>query len=64
VQVYEGGIGGRLIYNIGVNSPRGSYNPQPQFAYLGAPPQRSGEDASIPGTIYRNMWIGARPRPF
>jgi hypothetical protein len=63
VQVYEGGIGGRLIYNVGVNSPRGSYNPVPQFAYLGAPPQRSGEDASIPGTIYRNVWVGARPRP-
>jgi hypothetical protein len=64
VQVYEGGVGGKLIYNIGVKSSKGSYNPQPQFAYLGAPPQRSGEDASIPGTIYRNMWIGARARPF
>jgi hypothetical protein len=64
VQVYEGGIGGRLIYNVGVKSAKGTYNPVPQFAYLGAPPQRSGEDASIPGTIYRNMWIGARPRPF
>jgi hypothetical protein len=64
VQVYEGGIGGKLIYNVGVKSSKGSYNPQPQFAYLGAPPQRSGEDASIPGTIYRNVWIGARPRPF
>ena len=64
VQVYEGGIGGRLIYNIGVKSSKGTYNPVPQFAYLGAPPQRSGEDASIPGLIYRNVWIGARPRPF
>jgi hypothetical protein len=64
VQVYRGGAGGTLIYNVGVKSSKGSYNPQPQFAYLGAPPQRSGEDASIPGTIYRNMWIGARPRPF
>jgi hypothetical protein len=64
VQVYEGGIGGRLIYNVGVKSSKGTYNPQPQFAYLGSPPQRSGEDQSIPGTIYRNMWIGARPRPF
>ncbi len=54
----------RLIYNIGVKSSKGTYNPVPQFAYLGAPPQRSGEDASIPGSIYRNVWIGARPRPF
>jgi hypothetical protein len=64
VQVYEGGIGGRLIYNVGVKSSKGTYNPVPQFAYLGAPPQRSGEDASIPGLIYRNVWVGARPRPF
>jgi len=62
--VQEGGPTGRLLYNIGVRARNGSYNPRPHYVYLGAPVGRSGEDASIPGTIYRNMWVGARPRPF
>ena len=41
-----------------------AYNPTPHYAYLGAPLGRSGnESASIPGTIYRNVWIGSGPRP-
>jgi len=43
---------------------RGSYSPNPHLAYLGAPTGRSGtESASIAGTIYRNVWLGNRPRP-
>jgi hypothetical protein len=63
--VQEGGANanGRVLYNVGVKSTRGSYNPRPHYVYLGAPIGRSGEDASIPQTIYRNVWIGARPRP-
>ena len=64
VTVKEGGINGRTIYDVGVRSPRGTYAPVPHYAYLGTPTGRSGaESASIPGTIYRNVWIGARPRP-
>ncbi len=55
---------GRTIFNFGVKSTKGLYNPHPHYVYLGAPIGRSGEDASIPGTIYRNVWVGARPRPF
>jgi hypothetical protein len=34
------------------------------YAFIGTPTGRSGaESASIPGAIYRNVWIGARPRP-
>jgi hypothetical protein len=63
LMILEGGINGRVIYNIGVKSTRGTYNPVPHQVYLGAPIGRSGEDGSIPQTIYRNAWIGARPRP-
>ena len=64
VIVKEGGINGTTIYNVGVPSPNGTYSPSPHYAYLGAPLGRSGvESASIPGAIYRNVWIGARPRP-
>ncbi|HTM26171.1 MAG TPA: hypothetical protein VL225_13320 [Vicinamibacterales bacterium] len=58
------GINGTQLYNVGLNSPRGMYAPNPQYAYLGAPVGRSGaEAATIPGTIYRNVWLGKKPRP-
>ncbi|PYR92836.1 MAG: hypothetical protein DMF84_11245 [Acidobacteria bacterium] len=64
VSVLSGGIGGSTLYNVGMASPRGVYAPNPHIAYLGAPVGRSGsEAASIAGTIYRNVWLGNRPRP-
>lgn len=65
VQVRVGGPTGALIYNVGVNAPTGTYRPNPWYAYLGAPTGRSGaESASVPGAIYKNVWISANPRPF
>jgi hypothetical protein len=62
--VLEGGAGGTQIYNVGMRSPKGTYAPNPHYAYLGAPVGRSGsEAATIPGTIYRNVWLANRPRP-
>lgn len=62
--VQQGGDGGTPIYDFGLPTPRGSYNPNPHYCYLGAPVGRSGtEAASIAGTIYRNVWIGTHPRP-
>jgi hypothetical protein len=62
--VLEGGIGGTSLYDYGLPTPRGRYEPNPHYAYLGAPLGRSGtESASIAGTIYRNVWLGNRPRP-
>ena len=64
VTVLTGGTGGSVLYNVGVPSPNGQYAPNPHYAYLGAPTGRSGsEAATIPGTIYRNVWLGNRPRP-
>ena len=64
VTVLTGGTGGSILYNVGVPSPNGQYAPNPQYAYLGAPAGRSGtEAATIPGTIYRNVWLGNHPRP-
>jgi len=65
VTVQQGGPTGPTIYDITRNSTNGSYNPVPHTVFIGTPTGRSGaESASIPGTIYRNVWIGARPRPF
>jgi len=62
--VREGGASGSTLYDFGLATPRGAYAPNPHYAYLGAPVGRSGnESASIPGTIYRNVWLSNRPRP-
>lgn len=62
--VREGGVDGSPLYDYGIPTPRGSYAPSPHYAYLGTPVGRSGtESATIPGTIYRNVWIATRPRP-
>ena len=58
------GVSGTTIYDFGLPTPRGTYAPNPHYAYLGAPVGRSGgEAASIAGTIYRNVWLSNRPRP-
>jgi hypothetical protein len=62
--VHEGGVGGPTLYDFGLDAPRGAYTPNPHYAYLGAPVGRSGnEAATIPGVIYRNVWLSNRPRP-
>ena len=64
VQVRDGGTEGTMFYNVGLKSSKGAYAPNPMYAYLGAPTGRSGsEAASIPGTIYRNVWLSNNPRP-
>ncbi len=58
------GINGNTIYNVGMLSLKGTYAPNPHYAYLGAPVGRSGaESASIAGAIYRNVYLGTNPRP-
>jgi hypothetical protein len=62
--VQQGDAAGPAIYDYGLPTPRGTYAPNPHYAYLGAPVGRSGtEAASIAGTIYRNVWLSNRPRP-
>ena len=57
-------VGGNTLYDYSIPTPKGSYNPTPHYAYLGAPPARSGpEAASIPGSVYSNVWLGNKPRP-
>lgn len=64
LQMNEGGLGGATLYDYGMPAPRGRYTPSTHYAYLGAPVGRSGtESASIAGATYRNVWLGAQPRP-
>jgi hypothetical protein len=64
LQMIQGGLSGTTLYDFGMAATDGIYNPPNHVAYLGAPVGRSGnESASIPGTIYRNVWLANRPRP-
>ena len=60
----EGGVRGNTLYDFGLPAHDGAYRPSPHYAFLGAPIGRSGnEAATIPGTIYGNVWLSNRPRP-
>jgi hypothetical protein len=63
VRIQEGGASGPEIYNFGKHY-EGPYDPNPHYAFIGAPVGRSGTDgATVPGMIVRNVWISSRPRP-
>jgi hypothetical protein len=63
VEVREDSPTGRVIYSQRVNTNHG-YRPSPHMVYLGSPVGRAGPiDASIPGTIYKHIWVSANPRP-
>jgi len=64
VEVKEDGPNGRAIYNQSTGTSGHPYRPAPHMIHLGAPVGRAGPgDASIPGTIYKNVWVSSRPRP-
>ncbi len=65
LSVREGGLMGREIYNLGFSATGGrTYNPPRHYAYLGSTNGMSTlEPGSFPGAIYRNVWMGNRPRP-
>jgi hypothetical protein len=64
VLVREGGVDGKNLYEVAIPARRGTYSPTPHYAYIGTPPGRSGaESASVPGSIFRKVWISSRPRP-
>jgi hypothetical protein len=63
LDVFEGPPTGTPLYSR-YEETSATYRPNPHYAYLGTPVGRSGaESATIPGTIYRNVWLGNRPRP-
>jgi hypothetical protein len=63
LRIQRGGSSGPTIYNMGKRY-QGAYDPVPHWAFIGAPPGRSGiTAATVPGMIVRNVWISPRPRP-
>jgi hypothetical protein len=56
------GIGGTQIYDFGQTTASFMYAPNPMFAYLGVNDSGS-ETGTFPNAIYRNLWVGNKPRP-
>ncbi len=55
---------GPVIYQSSRGTGGFTYRPVPHVVHLGASVGRAGPgDASIPGTVYKNVWVGPGPRP-
>jgi hypothetical protein len=55
---------GARIFHREVATGSHPYRPVPHVIHLGAPVGRAGPiDASIPGAIYKHIWVGAGARP-
>lgn len=64
LEVREGSASGPVIYSSRRGIGSNPYRPVPHYVHLGAPVGRAGpNDASIPGAVYKNLWISSRPRP-
>lgn len=64
LEIREDGPTGRVMYNEGVNLHGRIYKPDPMYVHLGAPIGRGCAcDATLPGGIYKNVWVSSRPRP-
>lgn len=63
LRIQRGGSSGEQVYSKG-KPYGGAYDPDPHYAFIGAPSGRSGiTAATVPGIIVRNVWISPRPRP-
>lgn len=64
MEVRQDGPSGPQIYKFTHGLSGRTYRPTPHSLYLGAPVGRAGLiDATIPGGIYKNLWVSSRPRP-
>jgi hypothetical protein len=64
LEVRADGPGGPMIYSNTRSLSGRTYGPRPHNLYLGAPQGRGGpQDATLPGGIYKNLWVSSRPRP-
>lgn len=64
LEVREDGPRGRVVYQSDRSTLGFAYRPVPHIVSLGSTIGRGGPgDASIPGSIYKNVWLSNRPRP-
>jgi hypothetical protein len=64
LNVHADSPSGPRIFHREVATNGHPYRPVPHVIHLGAPVGRAGpQDASIPGAIYKNVYVGPGPRP-
>lgn len=64
LSIRRDGPSGPVIYEFSHAMHGGIYRPTPHNIYVGAPVGRAGPiDATLPGGVYKNLWVSARPRP-
>jgi hypothetical protein len=64
LNIKDGGVNGRDMYNFGKRFCGRPYDPDPHIVFIGAPVGRSGvRGASVDGVIIRQVWVSSRPRP-
>ncbi|MEO8521447.1 MAG: hypothetical protein ABI603_08795 [Acidobacteriota bacterium] len=64
LEVRGDGPNGPLLYSNTRGISGRTYRPTPHNIYLGSPQGRGGpQDATLPGGIYKNLWVSSRPRP-
>jgi hypothetical protein len=64
LEVHVDGPGGPLLYANTKGLGGHTYAPNPHNIYIGAPQGRGGPlDATLPGGMYKNLWVSSRPRP-
>ncbi len=64
LEVHVDGPRGATIYSNTKGLSGRTYRPTPHNFYLGAPTGRGGPlDATLPGGVYKNLWVSSRPRP-
>ena len=62
--VKEGSTTGSVVYDLGVQSATGNWNPAKMFAFLGTNNGSFVEfDGTYAGMTLRNLWVGSTPRP-
>lgn len=63
MQIAENDANGRVLFDQ-TKGYSGTYQPNPHFAYVGAPVPRGGVDgASLPGMVVSDVWLSGNPRP-
>jgi hypothetical protein len=64
LEVREDNRNGRALYDTQIGTGTHPYRPVPHYVYIGAPVGRAGPiDATLPGGIYKNVWVSPSPRP-
>ena len=63
MEVREDSPRGRIIYRDTVTTNGHPYRPVPHVIHLGGTSRAGPQDGSIPGAVYKNVWVSPRPRP-